>query len=1697
MAETIEDSYPLTPVQQALLAAHGRRPQAGVGAEQVLVSFTGALNPHVFAQAWQYVADRHPALRTAFARGADGRARQVVHRGARFPLEVLDWRATGETVQDARLRERLDRERPEGFPLGRAPLMRATLIRRGARQWTFAWRLSHLVADGWSCAVALGEFAESYRALLCGRTPRLAPAPPYRDYLTWWAAHSPRKDAAFWAGELGGFTAPAPLSWGGAPTPPGHGGGHGVVACPLERPGGRAARVLRAHRLTRETLVLGAWLVLLSRYHGRADVLCGATLAHRPAQLPGARAVLGPMTLTLPVRGRVEGARTAVSWLCEVQARVAAAAEHPGVPWARVHRAAGPGPLLESSVCFPGAPLPPTDLVEAGLRQTAAACDTHPRHPLTVLIMPGEAPALRIVHDRTTVSPAAATRIAHQLREVWSHLTTHPELPLDHLPLSAGPAVPVPPPVIRGAAQPLTAGFARWVARTPQATAVTDEHTRLTYAQLDELATRTATALRERGVGPGSRVALLLPPSAHRIAALIGILKTGAAYIPLDPGHPPSHLTTLLTHSQATTIVTTPHTRPHLPPTWHPALLLLDHTGAPLPHLEESGAPLPHWSAAADVSADAVAFASLPGAGVGGLPGAGTGDLPVGTVGAGAVPVPVGAERVTGTEGAGGVGGAAGAAGSEGAADVAGTADTERAAGTEDAAGSEGTEDAAGAGDTEGATGAAGAEEGAADTRGKPGPAGAAGVTGTADTERIAGTEHAARIAGTEGAGGSAGARSTAGSERVTRTADTKSAAGTEHAASSESTQDAADYTDTADAERSAGTRSTADSKRATSIAGTADTERTAGTEHAARIAGAEGVGGSAGAGSTAGSERATGIAGTADTERTAGTERAASSEGTRDTAGNTGTAGARGSASARSTTDSERAADVTGTADTERTACTKHAAGIAGTTNAAGAGGTESAAGAASTACSERAASVTRTADTKSAAGTEHAASSEGTQDTADYTDTADAERSAGTRSTAGSKRATSIAGTADTERTAGTEHAARIAGTTNTAGAGGTESAADATGTKSTAGAVGPVDAADTAGTTGTAGTESSANSAGTAGTESSANSAGAAGAGGTEGIAGTAGTTDPADTMVTADAADTTVTADAACVLYTSGSTGPAKAVVLTHANVQSMVAAARREFGFGPQENWALTPSPAFGAGVWEIWNALSNGASLTVVPPQAARTAHALRRFTAARHVTVLSLTPATFAQLAQDLPQDATAPLPDLRHLFLGGGHLAPEAVHHWIKHHGDTRPTLHHLYGLAEATAVSTHHRITAANTPRTGPLPIGKPLANQTARVLDHMQRPVPAGVAGELHLAGPAIAAGHPGHPHPATGYSQATAFPPDLPICRTGDLVRLRDDGALELLGRLDPHPHPDTPHTDPDNTPIPRPRHPHERTPTNTTAHTADASAHTTGTTAHDARHDTTRDNSNGGNGRGGSSGNGGSTGTNSSRSRSRSSGKGGSGRDNGGSDRGRGQGNGRGSSKATNPDSGREGINAIDNDSSRKGGNASDDDRKRGRDRKGHATGDNRGRGRGRTTSDDGSGEGDGVPQPTAYPTPHARKAPTDPHQPHRPRTTNQPPAHTPPATPNPVPPPPPPRSTTPQHTAPAGLPPAGRRHPPPGKAPRTPTEQQITAYLEQLLETGQIDPHQPTDPAPGLHPQHTPHPNTRPEHPLDTTPTP
>ncbi|MFH9727115.1 hypothetical protein ACH4M4_29735 [Streptomyces sp. NPDC017254] len=143
--------------------------------EQFVLSLRGVL-PYVYEHAWQSVLDGTTLTRTALRTGPDGLLRRTLRPEARFRLQIVDWRATRAEVQDARLAERLAGESAAGLPLDRAPLMRATLIRRSDRHWTFAWRYARELMDRRSGLRVLEEVADAYAVLLRGGAPRHASA---------------------------------------------------------------------------------------------------------------------------------------------------------------------------------------------------------------------------------------------------------------------------------------------------------------------------------------------------------------------------------------------------------------------------------------------------------------------------------------------------------------------------------------------------------------------------------------------------------------------------------------------------------------------------------------------------------------------------------------------------------------------------------------------------------------------------------------------------------------------------------------------------------------------------------------------------------------------------------------------------------------------------------------------------------------------------------------------------------------------------------------------------------------------------------------------------------------------------------------------------------------------------------------------------------------------------------------------------------------------------------------------------------------------------------------------------------------------------------------------------------------------------------------------------------------------------------
>jgi amino acid adenylation domain-containing protein len=258
--------------------------------------------------------------------------------------------------------------------------------------------------------------------------------------------------------------------------------------------------------------------------------------------------------------------------------------------------------------------------------------------------------------------------------------------------------------------------------------------------------------------------------------------------------------------------------------------------------------------------------------------------------------------------------------------------------------------------------------------------------------------------------------------------------------------------------------------------------------------------------------------------------------------------------------------------------------------------------------------------------------------------------------------------------------------------------------------------------------------------------------------------------------------------AYVIYTSGSTGEPKGVAVTHRNVTRLFAATRADFGFGEDDVWTLFHSFAFDFSVWEMWGALLAGGRLVIVPKALAQSPDAFYALLCETGVTVLNQTPSAFRQL---LGVQHTSEAPHrLRYVIFGGEALDTAMLEPWFADPRNAATRLVNMYGITETTVHVTSRELQAADVQRPGS-PIGVPLPDLGAYLLDEALEPVPAGVAGELYIAGAGLARGYLHRagltaqrfvPNPFGGLGTR--------LYRTGDLARRLADGTLEYLGRND-------------------------------------------------------------------------------------------------------------------------------------------------------------------------------------------------------------------------------------------------------------------------------------------------------------------
>ena len=553
--------YPLSPMQQGM-AYHslleGRQDAAYF--EQMTWRIGAPFDPKAFRQAWQHLVDRHAVLRSALWLDNDPPL-QFVRRNLDLPWRDLDWRDRSPAAQSKELKALLAEERRAGFDLSVAPLLRCTLIRLDADSWRFVLCFHHLLLDGWSLPILFDELMRLY----ADPAADLPPAEPYERYIAWLTRQDRAEALAYWRETVADVDAPTPLP---LDRPARGADGRSEMLFTLDAEDSRLlVETARRRRLTLSTLLQAAWAVVLARTSGEDDVTFGVTLSGRDIDLPGVEDMVGLFINTVPLR--VSTADTPVGpWLRALQARHQENSRFGHVPLADIQREAALPPgtaLFDSLLVFENYPTEPAEAAAArgGPSFADGQAIDHTTFPLNlVAALSGEILRLRVGYDTTRFAPRDIERLVGFLRVALRRLAeAEPDTGLDRIDilsraerralLESGAArtrFPV--------ADTLLDRFAAQVESDPDRIAVTCGDASLSYGALEARAEAVGRRLRAAGAGPERVVGLHLNRSGDLIAGLLGILKAGAAYLPIDPATPPERVAFMLRDAGAVALVT-------------------------------------------------------------------------------------------------------------------------------------------------------------------------------------------------------------------------------------------------------------------------------------------------------------------------------------------------------------------------------------------------------------------------------------------------------------------------------------------------------------------------------------------------------------------------------------------------------------------------------------------------------------------------------------------------------------------------------------------------------------------------------------------------------------------------------------------------------------------------------------------------------------------------------------------------------------------------------------------------------------------------------------------------------------------------------------------------------------------------------------------------------------------------------------
>jgi microcystin synthetase protein McyB len=562
MNKNIQAIYPLTPLQEGILYHIIEMPNSDIYFQQFSCVIEGLENPEKWHESWQNLTQIHPIMRTLFTWENRPQPLQIVRERVTLPWTELNWSEYSSEVQNGKWSSLLQRDRDLNIDLSVAPVMRFSLVKLGENRYNFLFSFHHIVLDGWSQRLLFDQALASYKGY--SQTEQTSEY-KYSDFIDYLGSQDKQTAELFWTENLAGFKQATNIVNDKSTTDKSVDVNKRktqelfITTEVLDKLKTQARR----HKLTFNSLILGAWSLILASHNRTNDVLFGTTVAGRPSDLPNADKIAGLFINTLPFRAQVRATLKLADWLATLQSSQAACRQFEQTPLTDIHRYSefDSGTTLFESIIVV------ENLASAGAGESADKIQIKQRHyaesshyPLAILVDPSDGLNLIALHQESKVSSARVKDVLNQLHTILLQMSQSLDIQVgdvETLPAAVKQKQLVQwnqtqqhfPEVL-----PVHMVFEKWAANTPDKTAIIDitgnQEYKFSYAEVNRQANKLAHFLKKNALQENAIVPILLERSANSLISFLAVMKAGAAYIPLDTNQPAQRQAAIISNLQ-------------------------------------------------------------------------------------------------------------------------------------------------------------------------------------------------------------------------------------------------------------------------------------------------------------------------------------------------------------------------------------------------------------------------------------------------------------------------------------------------------------------------------------------------------------------------------------------------------------------------------------------------------------------------------------------------------------------------------------------------------------------------------------------------------------------------------------------------------------------------------------------------------------------------------------------------------------------------------------------------------------------------------------------------------------------------------------------------------------------------------------------------------------------------------------------